>query len=222
MISSPTTIYSASAGSGKTYTLARDYLTLLFKHPFHDGYRYILAVTFTNKAVAEMKERIMHYLQAFTKEDIDPKLLGIFNHIQQVTGLDNAKMRLKATAVHNKLLHDYAAFDIVTIDAFSHRILRTFSKDLNLPDGFEVSLDSSGLIDKAIYRLLARSGHEKELTKTLISFSLEKIDDGRSWDVEYDLRSIAQLLLNENHYYYIKAFKDKDAGDFLRFRESIK
>lgn len=222
MISSPTTIYSASAGSGKTYTLARDYLTLLFKHPFHDGYRYILAVTFTNKAVAEMKERIMHYLQAFTKEDLDPKLLGIFNHIQQATGLDNTKIRLKATAVHNKLLHDYAAFDIVTIDAFSHRILRTFSKDLNLPDGFEVSLDSSGLIDKAIYRLLARSGHQKELTKTLISFSLEKIDDGRSWDVEYDLRSIAQLLLNENHFYYIKAFKDKDAGDFLRFRESIK
>ena len=222
MIHAPTTIYSASAGSGKTYTLARDYLTLLFKHPFHDGYRYILAVTFTNKAVAEMKDRIMHYLYVFTQETIDPKALGIYKHIQQETGLDNDNMRLKATAVHNKLLHDYAAFDIVTIDAFSHRILRTFSKDLNLPDGFEVSLDSVGLVDKAIYRLLARSGHEQELTKTLVSFSLEKIDDGRSWDIEHDLREIAQLLLNENHFRYLQAFKDKDAGDFLRFRESIK
>jgi len=222
MIHAPTTIYSASAGSGKTYTLARDYLTLLFKHPFHDGYRYILAVTFTNKAVAEMKERILQYLYAFTQETVDAKVLGIYKHIQQETGLDNDGMQLKATAVHNKLLHDYAAFDIVTIDAFSHRILRTFSKDLNLPDGFEVSLDSAGLVDKAIYRLLARSGHEQELTKTLLSFSLEKIDDGRSWDIEYDLREIAQLLLNENHFKYLQAFKGKDAGDFLRFRESIK
>ncbi len=221
MIHAPTTIYSASAGSGKTYTLARDYLTLLFKHPYNDGYRSILAVTFTNKAVAEMKERIVDYLHAFTKETIPPKLQGIYNHIQQETGLDDTRMRGKSQAIHNKLLHDYAAFDIVTIDAFSHRILRTFAKDLNLPDGFEVSMDTADLLDKAVYRVIARAGLDRELTKTLISFSLEKIDDGRSWDIAFDLQKIAQLLKNENHYNYLQHFKDKQVGDFVRFRESV-
>lgn len=221
MLYTPTTIYSASAGSGKTYTLARDYLTLLFKYPYNDGYRAILAVTFTNKAVAEMKERIVDYLHAFTKETINPKLQGIYKHIQQETGFDNTKMRAKAQAIHNKLLHDYAAFDIVTIDAFSHRILRTFARDLNLPDGFEVSLDTAELLDKAVYRVIARSGQDSELTKTLISFSLEKVDDGRSWDVALDLQEIAQLLQNENHYHYLQYFKDKQTSDFARFRESV-
>jgi hypothetical protein len=78
-------------------------------------------------------------------------------------------------------------------------------------------LDSNGLID-SIFRLLIRSGHEKKQNTYIFH---RKIDDGNSWDVEYDLRSIAQLLLNENHYYYIKAFKEQRFGDFC-FHESIK
>lgn len=220
-MSAPTTFYSASAGSGKTFTLARDYLTLLFKSPLHTGYRNILAVTFTNKAVAEMKARILEFLHDFTKDIIPPNIIGIAEFIKEETGLDDRAFKDKATKIYHRLLHDYAAFDIVTIDAFNHRILRTFSKDLNLPDGFEVELDSKNLISKAIHNLIARAGNDPQLTKQLINFSMSKIEDGKSWDIEYDLQEIARLILNENHYNHLKRLKEKKLDDFLDLHKHL-
>lgn len=221
MSQSPTTFYSASAGSGKTYTLAQDYLTLLFKNPYNNGYRRILAVTFTNKAVGEMKERILEYLYKFTFDDLELGVLGIANHIKNQTGLDNQQFKKKARAIFNQLLHDYSAFDIVTIDSFNHRILRTFAKDIDLPDNFEVELDSKRLISKAIHNLIARAGKDKKLTQQLVDFSLSKIEEGKSWDIEYDLQDIAKLIQNENHYLFLKQLKGKKVEDFLGFRESL-
>jgi ATP-dependent exoDNAse (exonuclease V) beta subunit len=217
----PTTFYSASAGSGKTYTLAQDYLTLLFKNSYSNGYRKILAVTFTNKAVAEMKERILDYLYKFTFDELDDDVKGIASHIKKETSLDSGQFKKKACAIFNQLLHDYSAFDIVTIDSFNHRILRTFAKDIDLPDNFEVELDSKRLISKAINNLIARAGKDKKLTQLLVDFSLAKIEEGKSWDVEYDLQNIAKLILNENHYPFLKKLKGKEVGDFLRFRERL-
>ncbi len=221
MSQSPTTFYSASAGSGKTYTLAQDYLTLLFKNSYSNGYRKILAVTFTNKAVGEMKERILEYLYKFTFDELEDSVKGIATHIKTETGLNDEQFRKKAQAIFNQLLHDYSAFDIVTIDSFNHRILRTFAKDIDLPDNFEVELDSKRLISKAIHNLIARAGKDKKLTHLLVDFSLSKIEEGKSWDIEYDLQDIAKLILNENHYPYLKQLKDKEVEDFLRFRESL-
>lgn len=221
MTSSPTTFYSASAGSGKTYTLARDYLTLLFQSQFHNHYRKILAVTFTNKAVAEMKERVLDHLYNFGKQPVPSDSLGIFNHIQKITGLSTEELTKKAIKIHQRLLHDYSAFDIVTIDAFNHRILRTFAKDIDLPPGFEVELDTDTLINKAIQNLIARTGTDKNLTQRLVNFSLSKIDDGKSWDVAYDLLQISALIKNENHFKYLKALEDKSSEDFDRLYQNL-
>lgn len=221
MSQSSTTFYSASAGSGKTFTLAKDYLTLLFKNPYSNGYRRILAVTFTNKAVGEMKERILDYLHKFTLEELEDSVAGIASHIMDQTALDQEQFKKKARAIFNQLLHDYSAFDIVTIDSFNHRILRTFAKDIDLPDNFEVELDSNRLISKAIHNLIARAGKDNKLTQLLVDFSLLKIEEGKSWDVEYDLLDIAKLILNENHYTYLKQLKGKEVEDFLRFRTSL-
>ncbi|SCY29312.1 ATP-dependent exoDNAse (exonuclease V) beta subunit (contains helicase and exonuclease domains) [Nonlabens sp. Hel1_33_55] len=222
MAHQPTTFYSASAGSGKTYTLARDYLTLLFKSDFNNGYREILAITFTNKAVAEMKQRILENLHAFTQVDLPQNLIAIRDHIKAETGLDNAGIQKKARKIEQKLLHDYAAFDIVTIDSFNHRILRTFAREVELPDGFEIELDSGRLISKAIHNLIARAGKEKQLTDLLVDFSLSKIDDGKSWDIEFDLHNIAVLILSESHYNYIQQLKEKSIEDFLELRKQLR
>jgi ATP-dependent exoDNAse (exonuclease V) beta subunit len=221
-MNAPITFYSASAGSGKTFTLARDYLTLLFQSPMETGYRNILAVTFTNKAVAEMKARIVEYLRDFTLDEIPPSITAIANHIKAETGLKDGAFRARAIKIYHRLLHDYAAFDIVTIDAFNHRILRTFSKDLNLPDGFEVELDSKNLVSKAIHNLIARAGNDTILTQQLINFSMAKIEDGKSWDIEYDLQDIAKLILNENHYNHLKRLKEKTLDDFLYLQKDLK
>lgn len=220
-MNAPTTFYSASAGSGKTYTLARDYLTLLFKHDYSDGYRRILAVTFTNKAVAEMKERILMHLENFTLQPIPKDSYGIFNHIVDATGSNPEATIKKARQIHKKLLHDYSAFDIVTIDAFNHRILRTFARDINLDPGFEVALDTSAIISKAINRLIARAGSDSELTDILVNFSLSKIDQDKSWDISYDLENIADLIKNENHYPYLVQLKDKSIKDFKALKKTI-
>ena len=222
MAHQPTTFYSASAGSGKTYTLARDYLTLLFKSDFNNGYREILAITFTNKAVAEMKQRILENLHAFTQTEIPQNLIAIRDHIKAETGLDNAGIQKKAIKIEQKLLHDYAAFDIVTIDSFNHRILRTFAREVEIPDGFEIELDSGRLISKAIHNLIARAGKEKQLTDLLVDFSLSKIDDGKSWDIEFDLHNIAVLILSESHYNYIQQLKEKSIEDFLELRKQLR
>ncbi|EAS20864.1 putative ATP-dependent helicase, UvrD/REP helicase family [Flavobacteria bacterium BBFL7] len=222
MTLSPTTFYSASAGSGKTYTLARDYLALLFQSQFNNHYRKILAVTFTNKAVAEMKERVLEHLYNFGKQPVPNESLGIFNHIKKLTGLSEQQLSTKAIKIHQRLLHDYSAFDIVTIDAFNHRILRTFAKDIDLPAGFEVELDTDSLINKAIQNLLARAGRDKELTKKLVSFSLSKIDNNKSWDVAYDLMQISALIKNENHFKYLKSLEEKTSEDFDRLSQNLK
>lgn len=218
----PTIFYSASAGSGKTYTLARDYLTLLFKHDYSDGYRRILAVTFTNKAVAEMKERILMHLENFTLQPIPKDSYGIFNHIVETTESTPDATIKKAHQIHKKLLHDYSAFDIVTIDAFNHRILRTFARDMDLDPGFEVALDTGSIISKAINRLIARAGNDPELTDILVNFSLSKIDQDKSWDISYDLEQIADLIKNENHYPYLIQLKDKSIKDFKSLKKSLK
>lgn len=220
-MNAPTTFYSASAGSGKTFTLARDYLTRLFESATHHAYRSILAVTFTNKAVAEMKERVMEYLFEFTKEEIPESIIAVAMHIKEKTGLDDAAFRLKAQNIHNRLLHDYSAFDIVTIDAFNHRILRTFSRDLKLPDGFEVELDVSNLIAKAVHKVIARAGEDKELTDLLISFSLFKINEGKSWDIEYDLMKVGELIAQENHFEHLERLKSKTPKDFKSLQKAL-
>ncbi|AZQ43365.1 UvrD-helicase domain-containing protein [Nonlabens ponticola] len=221
MSTASTTFYSASAGSGKTYTLARDFLTLLFKSPHHQGYRNILAVTFTNKAVGEMKKRILDNLNDLTKQPVPKDLQGIADHIKQTCGFDDKQLQEKAIKIQQRLLHDYAAFDIVTIDSFSHRILRTFARDIQLPDGFEIELDSDQLLSKAIHNLLSRAGRDKQLTQLLVDFTLSKIDDGKSWDIEYDLHSIAKLILSENHYVFLQQLKSKSVDDFLQLKKNL-
>ena len=217
----PTTFYSASAGSGKTYTLARDYLTLLFKNPYNNGYREILAITFTNKAVAEMKQRILENLHQLTFKDVPENLVAIRDHIMNETGLDQEQVTIKANKIEQKLLHDYAAFDIVTIDSFNHRILRTFAREINLPDGFTIELDSNRLISKGIHNLLSRAGKEKQLTDLLVKFSLSKIDNGKSWDIEYDLYNLATLILSESHYGYIQKLQKKSIADFKQLGKKL-
>lgn len=216
--SAPTSIYSASAGSGKTYQLTRNYLTLLLSHPEQPYHRKILAVTFTNKAVAEMKQRIIKRLEEFSSGSSSI----LFSEIASELNLEHSELATRSKHVLRRVLHDYSAFDIVTIDSFNHRLLRTFSKELGLDTNFEVELDTLGLLDKAIDNLLARAGKDPELTGLLIDFSLSKIDRGKSWDIRYDLKEVAKLIASENHYRQLKNFRKMEGGDFVRFRESVK
>ena len=220
MSSNSFTIYNASAGSGKTYALAKVYLKIILASP--QNFRKILAITFTNKAVNEMKHRILNSLFEFSKitstEDANPLFNDILNEtsytFEELPAL--SKLRLK------QILHNYAFFDISTIDKFTHRLIRTFAKDLKIPQNFEVVLDVDLLLQEAVERVISKAGEDPEFTKVLLDFAIEKIEDDRSWDIGFDLLKIGKLIFDENNAEHLKHLQEIELGDFLKLQTHLK
>ncbi|MGC1632194.1 MAG: UvrD-helicase domain-containing protein, partial [Gelidibacter sp.] len=217
----PFLIYNASAGSGKTFTLVKAYLTILFTSNQPHAFKNILALTFTNKAVAEMKERVVDMLIAFSDPDIIKKPTPMFGMLSNELDIGALNLHQKSKGILNTIAHNYAAFDISTIDKFNHRLIRTFAHDLKLPLNFEVELDTRTILSKAVDQLIDKAGTEKELTKILVDFAIEKADEDKSWDVSFDFNQIAQLLVNENDIPYIDSLKDKSLEDFKGLKTQL-
>jgi len=216
----PYKIYSASAGSGKTYILSKEYIKTVLTTPH--SFKQILAITFTNKAVNEMKHRIIDSLFEFSKTTSVAEASSMFLDISKELNLDTATLQEKSKKTLKEILHNYAFFDISTIDKFTHRLIRTFAKDLKLPQNFEVVLDNNMLLDEAVSALINKAGTNKKLTKVLVDFALEKIDDDKSWDISFDLTKIGELLFNENHVPHLKLLSDTGLDAFLELKKSLK
>ena len=130
-------IYNASAGSGKTFNLVKEYLILLLTSKNNDAYKNILAITFTNKAVNEMKSRIVNRLIEFSNRDETDKNSAIIKSITKETKLTVEEIHSKSNQILKHLLKNYAAFEISTIDKFTQRIVRSFSYELNIDAKYE-------------------------------------------------------------------------------------
>ena len=214
-------IYDASAGSGKTYTLVKEYLKIILLSKKPDAYRNILAITFTNKAVHEMKSRVLENLSEFSKENPSEKALKLMQDIQLDTGLSLAAITEKAKSIIKNLIHNYAAFDISTIDKFTHKVIRAFAHDLNLPITFEVSLDTESLLTEAVDAIIAEAGNDEQLTKLLVDFTMEKTDDDKSWDISREIMETGKLILNENNREEITHFDKKKIEDFIVIKNKL-
>jgi ATP-dependent exoDNAse (exonuclease V) beta subunit len=214
-------IYDASAGSGKTYTLVKEYLKIILSSPRNDAYRNILAITFTNKAVHEMKSRIVGSLSEFAKEEPSAKAVDLMEDLARDTGLSIIKIKTKSQSIIKHLIHNYAAFDISTIDKFTHKVIRAFAHDLNLPMTFEVTLDTENLLIEAVDAIIAQAGQDETLTKLLIDFTMEKTDDDKSWDVSREILETGRLVLNENNRNEILHFQDKSIEEFVEIKKKM-
>jgi ATP-dependent exoDNAse (exonuclease V) beta subunit len=214
-------LYDASAGSGKTYTLVKEYLKIILLSNKPDAYRNILAITFTNKAVHEMKSRVIESISQFAKENPSEKATELMKVIRHETGLSEQAIKEKAKSIIKNLIHNYSAFDILTIDKFTHKVIRAFAHDLNLPISFEVSLDTENLLNEAIDAIVAEAGNDEQLTKLLIDYSIEKTDDDKSWDISHDIMETGKLILNENNREEITHFKDKTIKDFIVIKNKL-
>jgi len=220
-------VYNASAGSGKTFTLVKSYLETLFSSYQKDKFKHVLAITFTNKAVAEMKERILKNLKAFADVRMlsNPEFFNdeyqMFAAICEHLGFTENQLHEKAVQVHDAILNNYAAFDVVTIDTFTHRIIRTFAYDLKLSQNFEVALDTQEVLQEAINNVVAKVGEDETLTKFLIDFAMQKADDDKSWDISLDLFNISKILLNESEIKHVEALKDKTFSDFKKLQKTL-
>ena len=215
------TILNASAGSGKTYSLVKQYITTLLKSSNPSKFRQLLAITFTNKAVAEMKSRILETLEDLSNYDNGTIKPAMLDDLVISTGLDAQKIALKSGGILKRILHNYAAFDVVTIDTLTHRIIRTFAKDLDISGSFDVSLDQGMLSAQAVDGLIAKVGTAPDITKVLVDFALEKADDDKSWDITRDLQEIARLLHNENDLKALELLKGKTLADFNKLAKHL-
>jgi len=214
-------IYDASAGSGKTYALVKEYLKIILTAKKDDAYRNILAITFTNKAVHEMKSRIVGSLSEFAKDEPDAKAVGLMEKLSEETGLSISGIKQKAKNIIRHIIHNYAAFDISTIDKFTHKVIRAFAHDLNLPMTFEVTLDTENLLIEAVDAIIAQAGEDETLTKLLVDFTMEKTDDDKSWDISREILETGRLVLNENNRNEITHFQEKTIPEFIAIKNKL-
>ncbi len=214
-------IYDASAGSGKTYTLVKEYLKIILIATKNDAYRNILAITFTNKAVHEMKSRIVENLSEFAKDEPNEKSLNLIKDLSNEIKLSQHQIKIKSQQIIKHIIHNYAAFDISTIDKFTHKVIRAFAHDLGLPMTFEVTLDTKNLLMEAVDAIIAQAGEDETLTKILIDFTMEKTDDDKSWDISNDILETAHMILNENNRNEISCFQDKTISEFFEIKKNL-
>lgn len=183
-------IYRSSAGSGKTYTLTREFLVLALQDP--ESFRGILAVTFTNKATQEMKDRILE-----TLHELSTGKSSMAAELRERTGLGEELLAARAEQVLQSILHHYTWFSISTIDSFFQKIIRAFAREVGIQGAFKVELDQTRVLQEVIDELLLELGHNKELASWVLRFSEEKVEESRHWDVRQDMYQLATELLQE-------------------------
>ncbi len=187
----PLTIYQASAGSGKTFKITEEYLTLLFRKP--NIYKNILAVTFTNKATAEMKQRILKELSDLSNHRPSPYLKLLSVHFNRPEN----QIRDEAGSILKSILHDYSRFSVETIDRFFQRILRSFVREINLQGTFSIELDQNRVLSEAIENLLLTMDGDAQLKKWLMDYATDRIEKGKSWNIKSSIFQLAREIFNE-------------------------
>lgn len=185
-------IYRSSAGSGKTRTLAKAYLKLALQFRA-DYFKHILAVTFTNKASQEMKDRILEYLDDFTHG----KSHLLAGEIQHELSMDSLTFRQHSEETQSTLLHQYDNFSICTIDAFFQKVIRSFTREAGLVGDYRLEIDQDAVLEEVIDNLIDELGSNRELTEWVVDFAKENLENERAWDVRYSLINFAREIFRE-------------------------
>lgn len=214
-------VYRASAGSGKTYTLVRTYLALALSGDDPAHFRHILAITFTNKAAQEMKSRIIAALAELAGQAEGNRYQTMATDLGEQLDLSPKALKYRAGRVFQAILHRYQDFSISTIDAFVARIGRSFARDLQLQQGFEILLDQQQIKEQAVDVLLSRIGEDAGLTKILVDFALEKTADDKSWDIRKSLLEYCKELFKDESRAYLPLLAQLDEKQLSQSRQEI-
>ena len=218
-------IYRSSAGSGKTYSLVRNYIAMALigdGSTFYPRYfRHILAITFTNKAASEMKERVLSFISDLSKGVGQGKAHSFFSHIQEDTSLSDEDIKKRSQQILTAILHNYTDLSISTIDKFVFRIVRTFAHDLQMAQAFEVEMDKDLLIQPTVSFLISRIGTNKEVSDALVAFALSKANEGKSYNLENALEQFAKHLFIEKSEKFISSLNDVSISDCLEVKNDL-
>lgn len=239
----PFVICKAAAGSGKTFMLVKEYLRLAmtvdgvrwteeFRRRLRSQFRGILAITFTNKAVGEMKARIMSCLDQLAAYGVDGErspmgapLLEALNTQPCYADRPLAEHELQemAETVRSAVLHHYSDLAVCTIDSFMHRVVRTFAHDLNRPMDFEVMTDQDEMVAQAVEGVMSLVGTpgNEELTKMVCAFAESRMEEEKSFRVEGAMATLASQLFNEGAEPYVESLSKLKISDFSEIYRSL-
>lgn len=193
----PLHVLKASAGSGKTFALTVHYISLLLRN--EHSYREILALTFTNKATAEMKSRIMTILEGLAKStesrsirDYREQLLKRFPNWEPVD------IQQRADRAYRNILHDYSHFSVSTIDGFSQKVIRGFAYELDLDGLYSIELNTDKVQQDLIKRLYLHLNENNALFDWVINRILHNIDRDKSWNIDRELYNLSYIIFSED------------------------
>ena len=185
-------ILKASAGSGKTYNLAREYIELIVKDDRPDAYRHTLAVTFTNKATDEMKRRILKELNTLSK---NPGKSQYREYLTKTLGISLETLQKRATTQLSGILHDYSAFAVSTIDRFFQQTLRAFSREIGQFASYQVQLDREALVTESVDRVLdSITEQDHAILDWLTDSAKSALQQKGRFSIEGGLETIAKSL----------------------------
>jgi len=211
-------VYRSSAGSGKTRTLAKEYLKLALK--FKAGYfRHILAVTFTNKASQEMKDRILEYLDDF----VHGRQQGLAREIQVETGLDPVMFLQNCEDVRTTILHHYDEFSISTIDAFFQKVIRAFTRESGITGDYRLEVETDAVLEEVVNGLIDEMEEGDQLTDWVVEYARHNLENDKAWDVRHGLRIFAKEIFREEFRDIEQEVLEKssDPAYFRRVREAL-
>lgn len=206
-------ILKASAGSGKTYNLAKTYIRLLLTDKDRYAYRHILAVTFTNKATDEMKNRILKELSALAK---NPQSSPYYEDLLPEYG-ETELLRGRADRVLCDILHDYSAFSVSTIDRFFQQTLKAFSREIGQFSSYQVELDKGSLVEESVGRVLdSLSEDNPALLEWLTQSVMDDIRQGNRYNLENNLNEVALSLMSDEHRSVVEEYDVNEEEEYSK------
>jgi len=212
-------IYNASAGAGKTYTLVKEFISLVLKHENVYRFENILAITFTNKAASEMKERIIEKLEelADPSKTFDEYILTLSAEL----AIEPTIIQQRAHKILIAILHNYSKFSISTIDKFNLRLMKSFAQDLGLSINFDVEMNTQEIIEESVDLLYSKIGEDQKLTETMITIALDNMDDNKSWDIRKSLSADTVNISNDKNLEHLENLRKVSLDDFVAYRKTI-
>ena len=188
-------VYRSSAGSGKTYTLVKTYLSLLFKIKSNFGFKQILAITFTNKAAEEMKKRVLTALDEISSEGKKNKLAI---EISKENNFDIAQVVERSKVITQKILHNYKDFNLMTIDKFTNKVIRSFSKELGISNNYNIILEENEFLEDVISKYIDEVSKNKNQLDILEKMIDESIELGVNNNIERQLNKLKRIIYKSN------------------------
>ena len=210
------TVLHSSAGAGKTHALVKQYLLLAMHEARPEGYAQVLALTFTNKAAVEMRERVLEYLEALAlgkahegaRADLRTTLLAEL-------GVDEAALQQRSQAMLAHMLHHWGQVAIGTIDAFTQQVVRPFARDLQLDQDLRMTTEEERLRAEAVDLLLEEAGQEPALTSILVATCEQLLDEEKAWQPALPLVQLSKQLTKEDAREHLAALQQVGNERFL-------